>query len=119
MSERKIIVSNESSSDCCQAQLQLVLVVGRAQQRESSGFNGILVPAGTVTIYDQVLGENAKRPFLHVRYRVSPTEDRKYKSWVVGSAGGAMTSDKDNMEVHFLSERALCTMGVNNFLLMQ
>jgi hypothetical protein len=83
------------------------------------GVDGILVPAGTVTIYDQVLGENAKRPFLHVRYRVSPTEDRKYKSWVVGSAGGAMTSDKDAMEVHFLSERALCTMGVNNFLLMQ
>ena len=83
------------------------------------GVDGILVPAGTTTIYDQVLGQNAKRPFLHVRYRVSPTEDRKYKSWVVGSAGGAATSDKDNMEVHFLSERALCTMGVNNFLLMQ
>ncbi len=83
------------------------------------GVDGILVPAGTTTIYDQVLGENAKRPFLHVRYRVSPTEDRKYKSWVTGSAGGASTSDKDNMEVHFLSERALCTMGVNNFMLMQ
>jgi len=83
------------------------------------GIDGIVVPAGTTTVYDQVLGENAKRPFLHVRYRVSPTEDRKYKSWVVGSAGGAMTSDKDNMEVHFLSERALCTMGANNFILMQ
>jgi hypothetical protein len=83
------------------------------------GIDGVVVPAGTTTVYDQVLGENAKRPFLHVRYRVSPTEDRKYKSWVVGSAGGAMTSDKDNMEVHFLSERALCTMGANNFILMQ
>jgi len=83
------------------------------------GVDGILVPAGTTTVYDQVLGENAKRPFLHVRYRVSPTEDRKYKSWVTGSAGGAMTSDKDNMEVHFLSERALCVMGANNFMLMQ
>jgi hypothetical protein len=83
------------------------------------GVDGIVVPAGTTTVYDQVLGENAKRPFLHVRYRVSPTEDRKYKSWVVGSAGGAATTDKDNMEVHFLSERALCTMGVNNFILMQ
>jgi hypothetical protein len=83
------------------------------------GVDGIIVPAGTTTVYDQVLGENAKRPFLHVRYRVSPTEDRKYKSWVVGSAGGAATTDKDNMEVHFLSERALCTMGVNNFILMQ
>ena len=83
------------------------------------GVDGILTPAGTTTVYDQVLGQNAKRPFLHVRYRVSPTEDRKYKSWVTGSAGGAMTSGKDNMEVHFLSERALCVMGANNFLLMQ
>jgi len=83
------------------------------------GVDGIVVPAGTTTVYDQILGENAKRPFLHVRYRVSPTEDRKYKSWVVGSAGGAMTSGDDKMEVHFLSERALCTMGVNNFILMQ
>ena len=83
------------------------------------GVDGILVPAGTTTVYDQVLGQNAKRPFLHVRYRVSPTEDRKYKSWVTGSAGGAMTSGKDNMEVHFLSERALCVMGANNFILMQ
>ena len=83
------------------------------------GVDGIVVPAGTTTVYDQVLGENAKRPFLHVRYRVSPTEDRKYKSWVVGSAGGARTSGKDAMEVHFLSERALCSMGVNNFILMK
>ena len=83
------------------------------------GIDGILVPAGTTSVYDQVLGQNAKRPFLHVRYRVSPTEDRKYKSWVTGSAGGAMTTDKDNMEVHFLSERALCVMGANNFLLMR
>ena len=83
------------------------------------GVDGILTPAGTTTVYDQVLGQNAKRPFLHVRYRVSPTEDRKYKSWVTGSAGGAATSGKDNMEVHFLSERALCVMGANNFILMQ
>ena len=83
------------------------------------GIDGALVPAGTTTVYDQVLGQNAKRPFLHVRYRVSPTEDRKYKSWITGSAGGASTSDKDNMEVHFLSERAPCVMGANNFLLMK
>ncbi len=83
------------------------------------GVDGIMVPAGTTTIYDQVLGKNAKRPFLHVRYRQSASEDRKYKSWVTGSAGGASTTDKDNMEVHFLSERALCVMGANNFILMQ
>ena len=83
----------------------------------SGGINGMLVPAGSTTVYDQVLGKNAKRPFLHVRYRASETEDRRYKTWITGSAGGAMTSDLDAMEVHFLSERAVCTMGANNFFL--
>ena len=44
--------------------------------------NGVLVPAGSMTIYDQVLGKNATRPFLHVRYRASETEDRRYKTWM-------------------------------------
>ena len=84
------------------------------------GVDGIIVPAGTMTVYDQVLGQNAQRPFLHVRYRQSASEDRKYKSWVTGSAGSAgMSSDLDAMQVHFLSERALCVMGANNFILMQ
>ena len=81
--------------------------------------NGLLVPAGSTTVYDQVLGKNAKRPFLHVRYRASETEDRRYKTWITGSAGGAMNSDLDAMEVHFLSERAVCTMGANNFFLFE
>jgi len=81
--------------------------------------DGVLVPAGTTTIYDQVLGKNAKRPFLHVRYRKSEAEDRKYKTWTLGSAGGASTSDLDAMQVHFLSERALCVMGANNFVLLK
>jgi len=81
--------------------------------------NGLLVPAGSTTVYDQVLGKNAKRPFLHVRYRASETEDRRYKTWITGSAGGAMTSDLDAMEVHFLSERAVCTMGANNFFIFK
>jgi hypothetical protein len=85
----------------------------------SGGINGILVPAGSTTVYDQVLGKNAKRPFLHVRYRASETEDRRYKTWVTGSAGGARTSDLDAMEVHFLSERALCTLGANNFVIFE
>jgi hypothetical protein len=79
--------------------------------------NGVLVPAGTMTVYDQVLGQNAKRPFLHVRYRASETENRRYKTWMTGSAGGAQTSDLDAMQVNFLSERALCTMGANNFVI--
>ena len=85
----------------------------------SSGVDGVIVPAGTMTVYDQVLGKNAKRPFLHVRYRKSEAEDRRYKSWVVGSAGGAANSDLDAMQVHMLSERALCVMGANNFIIMK
>lgn len=79
--------------------------------------NGLLVPAGSTTVYDQILGKNAKRPFLHVRYRASETEDRRYKTWITGSAGGARTSSLDAMEVHFLSERCVCTLGANNFFL--
>ena len=81
--------------------------------------NGLLVPAGSTTVYDQVLGKNAKRPFLHVRYRASETEDRRYKTWITGSAGGAQTSSLDAMEVNFLSERCVCTLGANNFFLFQ
>jgi hypothetical protein len=80
---------------------------------------GLLVPAGSTTVYDQILGKNAKRPFLHVRYRASETEDRRYKTWITGSAGGARTSSLDAMEVHFLSERAVCTLGANNFFLIE
>mgnify|MGYP003642718419 CR=1 FL=1 len=83
----------------------------------SGAVNGLLVPAGSTTVYDQILGKNAKRPFLHVRYRASETEDRRYKSWITGSAGGAQTSDVDTMRVNFLSERAVCTLGANNFVL--
>jgi hypothetical protein len=81
--------------------------------------NGVLVPAGTMNVYDQVLGKNAKRPFLHVRYRASEAENRRYKTWMTGSAGGAQTSDLDAMEVNFLSERALCTLGANNFFIFK
>jgi hypothetical protein len=84
-----------------------------------SDIDGVLVPAGTLTVYDQVLGKNAKRPFLHTRYRKSETEDRKYKSWIVGSAGGASNSELDAMQVNFLSERALVVLGANNFMLLK
>ena len=82
-----------------------------------SAIDGILVPAGTSTVYDQILGTNIRRPFLHVRYRASQADDRRMKSWVLGSVGGAYTSDLDAMEVNFLSERCLCVQGANNFML--
>ena len=80
---------------------------------------GVLVPAGTSTVYDQILGTNIRRPFLHVRYRASQADDRRMKSWLTGSAGGAFTSDLDAMEVNFLSERCLCVQAANNFVLFK
>lgn len=78
---------------------------------------GVLVPAGTSSVYDQALGKNIRRPFLHVRYRASEADDRRMKSWVTGSVGGATTSDLDAMEVHYLSERCLVVQAANNFVL--
>ena len=80
---------------------------------------GVLIPAGTSTVYDQVLGSNIRRPFLHVRYRASQSDDRRMKSWLTGSAGGAFTSTLDAMEVNFLSGRCLVTQAANNFVLFK
>ena len=80
---------------------------------------GVIVPAGTSTVYDQILGQNIQRPFLHVRYRASEADDRKMKSWITGSVGGNFTNDVDEMNVNMLSERALCVQGANNFVLLK
>jgi len=84
----------------------------------SNAIRGVIIPAGTSTVYDQQLGKNLKRPFLHVRYRASQTDNRKMKTWVTGSVG-ATTSDLDAMEVHYLSERCLVVQGANNFFLLK
>lgn len=83
----------------------------------NTSIDGVLIPAGTSTVYDQQLGTNIRRPFLHVRYRASQADDRRMKSWITGSVGGAYTSDLDAMQVHFLSERCLVTQAANNFVL--
>ena len=84
-----------------------------------ASIEGVLIPAGTSTVYDQILGTNIRRPFLHVRYRASQADDRRMKSWLTGSAGGAFTSTLDAMEVNFLSERCLVTQAANNFVLFK
>ena len=95
-------------------------LVGNPNEATASGtVTGLLVPAGSTSVYDQIMGKNAKRPFLHVRYRATEAEDRRYKTWITGSAGGAATSDLDAMEVNFLSERCVCTLGANNFVLFR
>jgi len=84
----------------------------------SAAIRGVIVPAGVSSVYDQNLGRNLKRPFLHVRYRASQTDNRKLKTWVTGSVG-ASTSALDAMQIHMLSERCLITQGANNFMLMK
>ncbi len=84
-----------------------------------SDIEGVMIPAGTSTVYDQNLGKNIKRPFLHVRYRASETDNRKMKSWITGSVGGAYTTDVDELRMHYLTERCLITQGANNFFLFK
>ena len=84
----------------------------------SAAIRGVIIPAGVSSVYDQQLGKNLKRPFLHVRYRASQTDDRRMKTWVTGSVGAA-TSALDAMQIHMLSERCLVTQGANNFMLMK
>jgi len=84
----------------------------------SAAIRGVVIPAGVSSVYDQALGKNLKRPFLHVRYRASQTDNRKMKTWVTGSVGAA-TSALDAMQIHYLSERCLVTQGANNFMLMK
>jgi hypothetical protein len=84
-----------------------------------NNIDGVLIPAGTSTVYDQQLGTNIRRPFLHVRYRASQGDDRRYKNWITGSAGGVYTSQLDAMQVNWLSERCLITQAANNFVLFQ
>jgi len=84
----------------------------------SEALRGVIIPAGSSSVYDQTVGAAVRRPFLHVRYRASQTDDRRMKSWVTGSVGAA-TSALDVMQVHMLSERCLVTQGANNFMLMK
>ena len=84
----------------------------------TAAIRGVIVPAGTSTVYDQMLGKNLKRPFLHVRFRASQTDNRYFKTWTTGSVG-AVTSALDAMQIHYLSERCLVVQGANNFMLMK
>ena len=84
----------------------------------TEALRGVIIPAGSSSVYDQTVGSAVRRPFLHVRYRASQTDDRRMKTWVTGSVGAA-TSSLDVMQLHFLTERCLVTQGANNFMLMK
>ena len=94
------------------------IIVVACNTATSAAIRGVIIPAGVSSVYDQALGKNLKRPFLHVRYRASQTDDRRMKTWVTGSVGAA-TSALDAMSLHMLSERCLITQGANNFMLMK
>jgi hypothetical protein len=81
-----------------------------ATRGQVNDVEGVLVPAGTSSVYDQIMGKNIRRPFLHVRYRASEADDRKM---------GAATSDLDAMQVNYLSERCLVVQAANNFVLFR
>ena len=83
----------------------------------AGAIRGVFIPAGTSTVYDQTVGSSMRRPFLHVRYRASQTDDRRMKTWVTGSVGAA-TSALDAMQMHMLTERCLVVQGANNFMLL-
>jgi len=87
-------------------------------QSPVNAIRGVMIPAGTTSVYDQTVGSSIKRPFLHVRFRASATDDRRMKTWVTGSVGAATTA-LDAMQLHFLTERCLITQAANNFMLMK
>jgi len=96
----------------------MALNLGINDAAGTGAIRGVMIPAGTSSVYDQTVGQSMKRPFLHVRYRASQTDDRRLKTWVTGSVGAA-TSALDVMQLHFLTERCLITQGANNFMLMK
>jgi hypothetical protein len=87
-----------------------------AEAAGNEKLEGVLCPAGTSSVYDETMGRNVKRPFVHVRYRASQTDNRRLKTWVTGSVGGNITSDLDAMTVNYLTERCLVVQAANNFM---
>jgi hypothetical protein len=82
---------------------------------------GLLIPVGTTEVYEgsyngQGNGQKITTPFLEMQYRQAGIENRKFKSWVLGTVGSVKTNSSDSMEVHMLSERLLKVVGANNFM---
>ena len=95
----------------------------QARRDFSNGTNanvqGIMVPMGSSSVYDEMLSKTVTRPYMHIRYRAAGMENRKLKTFITGSVGGNVTSDLDAMEVHYLSERCLIVQAANNFAIFK
>ena len=83
----------------------------------TNDITGIMLPAGTTTVYDMNLGKNAVNPFVYVAYRANEVDNRMNKEWITGSIG-VYTDTEDALKCHFLSERALVVQAANNMVLL-
>ena len=78
---------------------------------------GVSVPMGMKNIYGED-GGKISMPFLHVKYLMGPSGSRKMVQWAHGGTpDGGFTDGVDATSVEYLTERALCTTGRNNFFL--
>ena len=89
-------------------------------QRGAMGdINGLMLPTGSTSVYDENLGSTVARPFVYVGYRTAGSENRLNKYWMTGSVGGVYTDDEDAMKIHMLSERAIVVQAANNLCLLK
>ena len=89
-----------------------------AAAASQSNIQGIMCPMGSSSVYDEMLSKTVTRPYMHIRYRSSQTDNRKMKTWVTGSVG-ARTNAEDRMDIHYLSERCLVVQAANNFAIFK
>jgi hypothetical protein len=74
----------------------------------------LVIPRGQQTVYDET-GAVAAEHYLELKYRVAGNENRKYKTWAHGGAGGQSTNGADSMTLERLTERLVALTGANNF----
>ena len=80
--------------------------------------HAVMFPSGSKPVYDEIKGESATQPMLHVRYRAKGGENRKYKMSVRDFSSGT-SNGNDSLKVDFITERALVTLGRNNTMLIK
>ena len=78
--------------------------------------SSLIIPQGKNTVYDET-GAIAAEHYIELKYRVAGQENRKYKTWAHGGAGGQSTSAADVLTIERLTERLLAVTGANNFVL--
>lgn len=80
----------------------------------TSKITALIIPQGKNTVYDET-GAIAAEHYCELKYRVSGGENRKYKTWAHGGAGGESTNAADSLTIERLTERLVALTGANNF----